>query len=225
MCGRLAQSQTREEYLAYLADEAERDITYDPEQIGRYNVAPGTKVLLLSERDEQRHLDPLHWGYAPGWWDKPSLINVRVETAATSRMFKPLWQHGRAICFADGWFEWKKEVDKKQPYFIHRKDGKSIFMAAIGSVPFERGDEAEGFLIVTAAADQGLVDIHDRRPLVLVPEAAREWMRQDVTGAQAVVIVGDGAVSADHFTWYSVSRAVGNVKNQGPELIDAIERL
>jgi putative SOS response-associated peptidase YedK len=46
-------------------------------------------------------------------------------------------------------------------------------MAAIGSTPFERGDEAEGFLIVTSAADKGLVDIHDRRPLVLSPEAAR----------------------------------------------------
>lgn len=31
MCGRFAQSQTREEYLAYLAEEAERDIAYDPE--------------------------------------------------------------------------------------------------------------------------------------------------------------------------------------------------
>ncbi len=58
-------------------------------------------------------------------------------------------------------------------------------MAAIGRTPFERGDHAEGFLIVTAAADRGLVDIHDRRPLVLTPEAAREWMRQDVTGAEA----------------------------------------
>ena len=75
-------------------------------------------------------------------------------------------------------------------------------MAAIASTPFERGDEAEGFLIVTAAADQGLVDIHDRRSLVLTPEAAREWLRQDVTGAQAVEIAGDGAVSIDHFTWY-----------------------
>ncbi len=54
------------------------------------------------------------------------------------------------------------EGDKKQPYFIHRKDGNPIFMAAIGSVPFERGDETEGFLMVTAAAAQGLVDIHDR---------------------------------------------------------------
>ena len=97
MCGRFAQSQTREDYLALLAEDIERDIPYDPEPIGRYNVAPGTKVLLLSERDEHLHLDPVFWGYAPGWWDKPPLINARVETAATSRMFKPLWQHGRAI--------------------------------------------------------------------------------------------------------------------------------
>ncbi|HAJ3485615.1 SOS response-associated peptidase family protein [Escherichia coli] len=142
MCGRFAQSQTREDYLAFLAEDIERDIPYDPEPIGRYNVAPGTKVLLLSERDEHLHLDPVFWGYAPGWWDKPPLINARVETAATSHMFKPLWQHGRAICFADGWFEWKKEGDKKQPYFIYRADGKAVFIAAIGSTPFERGDEA-----------------------------------------------------------------------------------
>lgn len=38
---------------------------------------------------------------------------------------------------------------------------------------------------MTAAADQGLIDIHDRRPLVLVPEAAREWMRQDIGGKEA----------------------------------------
>lgn len=92
-------------------------------------------------------------------------------------------------------------------------------MAAIGSTPFERGDEAEGFLIVTSAADKGLVDIHDRRPLVLSPEAAREWMRQDVGGKEAEEIIADGTVPADKFIWHAVTRAVGNVKNQGPELI------
>lgn len=223
MCGRFAQTQAREEYLTPFADEAERDIPFDPEPIGRYNVAPGTKVLLLSERDDRLALDAVHWGYAPGWWDKPALINARVETAATSRMFKPLWLHGRAVCFADGWFEWKKEGDKKQPYFIHRRDGQPILMAAIGSAPFERGDENEGFLIVTAAADKGLVDIHDRRPLVLTPEAAREWMRQDVSGKEAEEIAKDGAVPAEMFTWHPVTRAVGNIKNQGPEMIEPVE--
>ncbi len=100
-----------------------------------------------------------------------------------------------------------------------------IFMAAIGSTPFERGDDAEGFVIITSAADKRLAEIHSRRPLVLAPEAAREWMRQDVGGKEAEEIIADGAVSADHFTWHQVSRAVGNVKNQGPELIEAIKSL
>ena len=43
MCGRFAQSQTREEYLAYLAEETERDIAYDPEPIGRYTSHPVQK--------------------------------------------------------------------------------------------------------------------------------------------------------------------------------------
>ncbi|RSW42379.1 hypothetical protein EGH44_25305 [Klebsiella aerogenes] len=59
-------------------------------------------------------------------------------------MFKSLCLHCRAICFADGWFKWKKVGDKKQPYFIRRRDGQPIFM-------FERSDEEEGFLIVTAS--------------------------------------------------------------------------
>ncbi|AFI89742.1 Hypothetical protein W5S_1650 [Pectobacterium parmentieri] len=67
-------------------------------------------------------------------------------------------------------------------------------MASSESTPFERGDEAEGFLIITAA-DKGLVDIDERRPLSLVPEAAREWMRQDVSGKEAEKIATDGAVS------------------------------
>lgn len=47
MCGRFIQAQTREEYLAHLADEAD--------------VASGAKVLLLNERDEKLYLAPVFW--------------------------------------------------------------------------------------------------------------------------------------------------------------------
>ncbi len=102
MCGRFAQSQTREDYLALLAEDIERDIPYDPEPIGRYNVAPGTKVLLLSERDEHLHLDPVFWGYAPGWWDKSPLINARVW--GSDQFWAELVQPGRTSkpCVARG---------------------------------------------------------------------------------------------------------------------------
>lgn len=219
MCGRFSQSLTREEYLAELAGIPDRCIAIDHEPIARYNVAPGTKVLLLSERNYALHLDAVHWGYAPDWWTKAPLINARAETAASSRMFKLLWQHGRAIVFADGWYEWRRENGQKQPYFIHRKDGRPIFMAAIGSPPFERSDSNEGFLIVTTAADGNLADIHERRPLVFSPAAALDWLSQEVDGEQAELITLRDAVSASYFTWHSVTQAVGNVRNQGSDLI------
>lgn len=46
----------------------------------------------------------------------------------------------------------------------------------------------------------------------MTPETVRESMRQDIGGKEAEEIAVDGAVSADHFTWHPVSRAVGNVK-------------
>lgn len=95
-------------------------------------------------------------------------------------------------------------------------------MATIDSAPFERGDEAEGFLIVTAVVNKGLVDIHDRWPLALSPEAVREWMRQDIGGKEAAEIAADGSVPADKFIWHAVTRVVGNVKNQGTDLIKPI---
>lgn len=91
--------------------------------------------MLLSERRSQLQLDPVHWGYAPEWWNKPALINARSETATGSRMFRPLWEHGRAIVFADGWFEWKQQNGVKQPFFIYRKDGNPLLLAAIGKPP------------------------------------------------------------------------------------------
>lgn len=53
----------------------------------------------------------------------------------------------------------------------------------------------------------------------------REWMRQDIGGKEAAEIIAAGAVPADHFTWHPVSRAVGNVKNLGQEMIEAIKNL
>lgn len=223
MCGRFTQYRTREEYLKEFADEVERQIAHDHEPIGRYNVAPGTRVLLLNQRGDKLHLDPVHWGYGPEWWDKAPLINARVETAATGRMFKPLWNHGRAIVMADGWYEWKRDGSKKQPYFIYHESGKPIFFAAIGKAPYDKENDNEGFVIVTAESDKGLVDIHDRRPLVIEPKSIMEWLDPETSSERASEIAKDESVPSDEFTWHPVAKTVGNVKNQTADLIEEVE--
>lgn len=70
----------------------------------------------------------------------------------------------------------------KQPYFIRLKSQRPMFFGALAEVHpgLEPGDN-DGFVIITAASDTGMVDIHDRRPLVLTPKLAREWIEPDLS--------------------------------------------
>jgi putative SOS response-associated peptidase YedK len=222
MCGRFAQYQSRDVYLDALGI-ADSDYVHDPEPIDRYNVAPGTNVLLLNQRDAELKLDPVYWGYGPGWWDKQPLINARGETAASSRMFKPLWNHGRAVVFADGWYEWLRSDSGKQPYFIYQKKHEPLFFAAIGKAPYDEPHGQEGFLVVTAASNKGLVDIHDRRPLVLKASAVIEWLSEDTSPGRAEEIAKEAALPESDFRWHPVSNKVGSPKNHGEDLIMQIE--
>ncbi|ORM79972.1 SOS response-associated peptidase family protein [Pantoea eucrina] len=221
MCGRFAQYSSRDDYFMALGI-APDEIQYDPLPIGRYNVAPGTRVLLLSEREEALQLDPVYWGYGPEWWHKQPLINARSETAASGRMFKSLWEQGRAIVPADGWFEWKKEKGRKQPFFIYHQRKTPLFFAAIGKAPFNHVQGHEGFVIVTAASNKGMVDIHDRRPLVLTTEGVHEWLSSSTSARRAQEIAHEAAEPEEAFCWHAVTTRVGSVRQQDAELIEEI---
>ena len=78
-------------------------------------------------------------------------------------------------------------------------------------------------MIVTAASDQGMVDIHDRRPMVLSPEHAREWMGNNLERKIAEELALSCCQPTENFEWHPVGKAVGNVKSQGPELIKPLK--
>ena len=124
---------------------------------------------------------------------------------------------------ADGWYEWVKDPDdpkKKQPYFIRQKTQAPMFFAALAEVHTGlESREGDGFVIITAASDQGMLDIHDRRPLVFSPEQAREWLGSDLNRTIAEELALNCCQATNDFEWYLVGKAVGNVKNQGAQLI------
>ncbi len=68
-----------------------------------------------------------------------------------------------------------------------------------------------------------MVDIHDRKPLVLAPEHAREWVDPETSPERAAEIAVEHCRPVADFHWYKVGKDVGNVRNQGPELITSID--
>lgn len=65
----------------------------------------------------------------------------------------------------------------------------------------------------------GLIDIHDRKPLVLAPSLAREWLDPHLDPARAEEIAGNRCSPTEDFEWFRVGLAVGNVRYQWAQLI------
>jgi putative SOS response-associated peptidase YedK len=169
----------------------------------RFNIAP-TQDILAAVNDERRTVAPLRWGLVPPWSDperiKLTTFNARVETIATSRVYSAPLRSKRCAVFADGFYEWKKNADgSKTPYWIYRKDERPFVFAGLWDENTNRmtGEVMRSATIITQPPNGLMETIHNRMPVVLDDERA----------------------AADEWTARAVSRAVGNVRNQGPGLL------
>jgi len=225
MCGRFAQYQKPSRYGQLMG----LDLFQGAPALERYNVAPTTGVHVIHQDGDTYRGSIIPWGWKPHWAKgRAGPINARLETVATKPFFRPIWKHGRCIVGADGWYEWKKDPEdpkRKQPYFIRLKSGEPLLFAAIGQLPQhdEEPGQGAGFVIITGEADAGLIDVHDRKPLVLAPDFAKSWLSADTSPDDALHIAEHQELPANAFEWYPVGSAVGNVRNKGPQLIQPID--
>lgn len=226
MCGRLSQYHGIHDFVDALSMPYPLVNSIGDQSLERYNVAPTTRVALLRLAEKRLHADLVRWGWRPHWArDRAAPINARVEKVAHSAFFRAIWPH-RAIAPIDNWFEWVDEGGpKKQPYLIRRRDGRPALCAAIGQFSTDLGlansepNDHDGFVIITADAAGGMVDVHDRRPVVLAPKLAREWLIPATSKEQAEQMALNLGESPDEFQWFRVDPAIGNVRNQGPSLV------
>ena len=220
MCGRYASSANPDDLAGYFRVEEPPEEVLPPS----YNVAPTDPVYVVVERKEKRSLKVVRWGLVPSWAKDPKVgarfINARRETVAEKPAFRAAYQRRRCLVPADGYFEWQPQGGTKQPYFLVARDRRPLAMAGLYEV--WKGPD-ERFLwtctvITTEAADE-LGHIHDRMPLLVPEEAWARWLDPSVEdpGQDLLVPGTPGVLDA-----WPVSPAVGNVRNNGPELVEPI---
>jgi putative SOS response-associated peptidase YedK len=160
--------------------------------LGRENVCPTEDVVaVVAGEDGSREARLLRWGLAPSWATlrgmRP-LINARDDKLAISGAWKGLASSsaGRCLVVADGWLEWQKPEDPRQPRrpFLHELRGGGL-LAFAGLWCTARPKDAEGEVascaIVTTAASREAAVLHDRMPAVLDgPDAEAAWLDPSV---------------------------------------------
>jgi putative SOS response-associated peptidase YedK len=243
MCGRYASSRRPEDLVEefdVVDNRVEKPLEPD------YNVAPTKEVYAVVERPPnkdspdppQRQLRVLRWGLIPSWAKDPSIgnrmINARMETVAEKPAFKRPFAVRRCLLPADGYFEWyptsqktKSGKPRKQPFFIRPQDGGVLAMAGLYEIwrdPTREEDDPERFrwtcTVLTTEAEDAVGHIHDRMPLAVDRERWEAWLNPETPQDSLLgllVPAQQGNLEA-----YPVSTAVGNVRNNGPQLVEPL---
>jgi len=215
--------------------------------LGRFNVAPSQEILVVRGSPDpeeaaagEREARLMRWGLVPRWAKDLKvgyrMINAKAENLTASKAYGPLvgkYRH-RCLIVADGFYEWMKAEDPKQPRQPWRftVDGGEPFAFA-GICTRKEWDEEEdrgfddGWLysatIVTTTPNKVVAPVHNRMPAILAtPEAEAAWLRPDLSLEDALALLGplDAGRMASAPANPQLNK-VGKGMGEGPELLVA----
>jgi putative SOS response-associated peptidase YedK len=196
----------------------------------RFNVAPGDEILAVTtDRDGAPRGELLRWGLVPSWAESPEtglkMINARVETVAERPAFRRAFERYRCLIPADGFYEWRRDPDgRKRAFHIARADGQLFAFAGMWSIWHgDAGRRIRSCTILTTAANDAVAPLHDRMPIILMPEDEASWL-DHARGADELFELLRGLRASDT-TLRPVGPAVNDARYDGPEcLAPAVEQ-
>ncbi len=154
-----------------------------PDLALRYNIAPGQNVANVRHIEDHNRLDLLNWGMTTGRHkdNNQPMISARSETVHEEPAFNHAIKHNRCIIPATGFFEWKIEDDRRQPYYVRLLNSGIMGFAGVWeSWKTEDGTEIETCCVLTTSSNDLIQPIHDRMPVILPPDEFAFWLDKNV---------------------------------------------
>ncbi len=237
MCGRFAQKSERKIITEeFYIQEFLSDVYIS------YNIAPGQNAGVVIRGNKYVQF---RWGLVPFWAADPKIgyrmINARAETVAQKSSFRKAFVKRRCLIPADGFYEWKKEGKYKTPFFVTHRRGRPMGFAGLWEVwrPKEARDDLFSaelappsdqrygstlytFTIITTNAHERMRELHDRMPVVIMPNRRAEWLDPENENIPSLLNLLT-PLPDDEMEFYEVSRIVNSPKNNSPECIQPIQ--
>jgi putative SOS response-associated peptidase YedK len=235
MCGRYISKAEKQE----IAERMRVKKVFAEPMVANYNVAPSTfQPVVRQERDsEEREMVLLRWGLVPFFakslaeWKGMSTINAKAEGIEGSGTWREPFKRRRCLVPADGFYEWKaldaSKKPKKVPYVITLKSGEPMAFAGVWDAWKEPKPKSESvhtpdtwlqsYAIVTTEANELMAAIHTRMPVILAERDWARWLSRDETERPPVDLLRP--FDAELMEMRVCNPAVGNVKNNGPEMM------
>ena len=227
MCGRFSSTSQLQFLLEQFRAEPLGVEGHQPS----WNVAPASDILVVTASPEgPRQLRELKWGLVPRWAKDPSganrMINLRAETVREKKGWKSTLARRRCIVPIDGFYEWQDQGkgQRKQPFYITSRDFAPLALAGLWATwrDPDSGEELFTCTILTTSANDLMESVHHRMPVIRAAEDWDAWLDPENTDTDELAKLLVPAPE-DMLTLWPVDPAVGNVRNNRPELQEPLE--
>jgi putative SOS response-associated peptidase YedK len=225
MCGRYRLSRRKE------LIEKRFDVPLDDTEgwAPRYNIAPTQFAPVIRQHPKEPHrvMTSMRWGLIAHWAKSMSegarKINAASETAARLPSFRDALKSRRCLVPADGFYEWRRIDDRKQPYCFEVNDGELFAFAGL----WDRWKEPGGawirsFTVLTTTPNAVTSAVHDRMPVILDREDYDLWLDPAMTDVEAVADLLK-PYRADVMRAYPVSSRVNHIGNDDADCSARVE--
>ena len=222
MCGRYANFKSKKELETHFHVESDNESLFTP----NFNVAPGSvNPVFLQPKPDKKGIGSLRWGLVPEWATDPAIgfkmINARSETLSEKPSFSKAFQQRRCLIPCNGFYEWKKDKSSKQPYFIECEDEPIMTFAGLYAM-WRKPSTKEliwTYTIITTEANEKLMPIHDRIPVILKPNQFDEWL--DPTNTKTLQLQRFfQAYPSELIRMTAVSERVNSTRNNDASLVE-----
>jgi putative SOS response-associated peptidase YedK len=190
----------------------------------RFNIAPTQQApVIRNTKEGAREVAMLRWGLVPSWAKDVAvgnkMINARSEGVEDKPAFRAAIRERRCLVPATGFYEWKGDPGRKQPFAITLPDRPIFAFAGLWESwkPAE-GEPLETFTIITSEANAAVAEVHDRMPVILPKEAEADWLSGAPPEACALLKPYEGVVNLR-----AVGKLVSNPRNDVPECLNDAE--
>lgn len=226
MCGRIALFSPPRAMARFLDAQLAEGV--DPDGHPSWNIGPTQRIDGVYEGEGGRVLDRFRWGLIPSWAKDLTFgaktFNARAETVATKPSFRAAYKSRRLLVPIDGFYEWDRSGDvKPQPYYFTRTDGQPIVVAGLYESWRDPADPdattVNSATVLTTEAGLDMEAIHNRMPVILEQDSFDLWLTADNDERDALESLFAPAQEGT-LMHHAVDRAVGNVRNDGPHLIE-----
>ncbi|MDE3076206.1 MAG: SOS response-associated peptidase [Chloroflexota bacterium] len=206
------------------------DIDAQTVLIPRFNIAPTQDVLTVAPSKRlggRLGVKSMRWGLTAQWAltdrAKPRPINIKSEGILDRPAYRRLLSLKRCVIIGDGFFEWRKQPGRpKQPHWIGLRNSEMFGFAGLWDAVKDGDEWLVSCAILTTTPNSLVATLHDRQPVILMPEQEDLWLSADATDVGELLPVL-APLPETLMVMYPVSRLVNDVKNEGPELRRYVE--